>query len=391
MGYYTFSILIVLLLFSFQPAAVFAGETELIDGYITVSDETGRLLFQTGLPLTAGDLFIDEQDICYEITGLDGYNAHARRSPLAWAPAVQEPAVPTQGTFSTAAPLIAVYHTHTDECYLPSDGTTTRKGQGSIMQVGESLVSRLNELGYQTLHDTTLHDPHDANAYHRSRRTFMKLLRNRPTALFDIHRDSAPASAYQLTIDGKDATRLLLVVGRQNQNRSTTEQFARQLKAAADRKYRGLVRGIFIAHGNYNQDLDPQAMLVEIGSQYNTRQAAEHSAALFADILPALFTPAAAEKAPESPAPSANTEVPAPAEPSSPAPAPPPEAGTPANRQAPFYDVAKLLLLLLIGLLGYAYISTGSWQEVRRKLYRFRTREFADLFRRRSRRNKRND
>lgn len=387
MGYYISSLLLILLLCFLQPAAVWAGETELIDGYVTVSDEAGRLLFQTGLLLTAGDLFIDEQDVCYEITGLDGYTARARRSPLSWTPTAEEPAIPSQGTTTTAAPLIAVYHTHTDECYLPTDGTTTRKGQGSIMQVGESLVNRLHELGYQTRHDTTLHDPHDANAYHRSRRTFMKLLRNRPAALFDIHRDSAPASAYQLTIDGQDATKLLLVVGRQNQNRSTTEQFARQLKAAADRKYKGLIRGIFIAHGNYNQDLDPQAMLVEIGSQYNTRQAAEHSAALFADILPALFTPAAAEKAPAPSVPPAADQTPAPSAPAPPAAAPPePEATPPAN-QAPLYDAAKLLLLLLAGLLVYAYISTGSWQEVKRKLHQFRTREFADLFRR----NKRDD
>ena len=39
----------------------------------------------------------------------------------------------------------------------------------------------------------TPHDPHDAMAYDRSRRTAAELLKKNPIALLDIHRDAVPA------------------------------------------------------------------------------------------------------------------------------------------------------------------------------------------------------
>ena len=75
-------------------------------------------------------------------------------------------------------------------------------GKGSIMLVGDAFAKGLTNIGYQVIHDKTLHCPHDANAYQRSRRTFAKLLTNQPTTLFDIHRDSAPLNMYKTTING---------------------------------------------------------------------------------------------------------------------------------------------------------------------------------------------
>ncbi len=355
---------------------------ELDDGYMTVVDEQGLVLLETGLVVRPGDMFISEADRLYEVSVVDGTLARARfigEEPPAAAAAsvpVQAPASPGGPASATpiepAAPdiiqapapappqqLIALYYTHNDESYIPTDGKSSIPGNGGIFKVGDAMAKRLIELGYAVENDQTRHDPHDANAYHRSRRTFKRLLEQGPVAAFDIHRDSAPARAYHTTVNGQPATKILLVVGRQNQNRQTTMNYAKKIKAAVDSKHKGLVRGIFIAHGNYNQDLNPRTMLVEMGTQHNSREAAERTAALFADIVPAFLAPPA-----QAPA----------AAPS------PPAGGHPPADGGYLRDILNIVGVLAAGIAGFLFISTGSWREAKRKLARFRRFEFLNFF-----------
>lgn len=334
---------------------------ELDSGYITVVDESGDIVMQTGLTIRPGDQYISEDNRFYEITAVEGLLASARFVRNETDIAMETVAIPAQTPTDTPPQLIAVYHTHTDESYIPTDGNSTMPGKGTIMLVGDAFQKRLEELGYQVTHSKTLHDPHDANAYHRSRRTFMKLLNEQPAALFDIHRDSAPLKVYSTTINGQPAAKLLLVVGRQNQNRATTLNYAKKIKAATDAKYRGLIRGIFIAHGNYNQDLNPRAMLVEVGTQYNSREAAEYSVALLADAVPSFLKVATKNSA--SAAGPADPEV---------------SDVTPAE-ESYGSDMLYIIGALIIGSLGYLYLSTGSWGEAKNKLNHFFKYEFRDI------------
>ena len=66
-----------------------------------------------------------------------------------------------------------------------------------------------------------------------------------------------------------------LVVGRQNQNQAANQEFAEKLKAVADEKYPGLVKGIFAAKGNYNQDMMPTSILIEVSTHENEKEAAQ--------------------------------------------------------------------------------------------------------------------
>ena len=359
----------ILLIFGF-PGSAWAslshGNDEFTAGYITVIDETNTLILQTGLTISAGDQYISEDNKLYEITSVEGPLAKARYINHQSSISLEQLAIPVQGEVDTSQPIIAIYHTHTDESYLPTDGKSAQNGNGSIMLVGDAMAQRLTELGYQVTHDKTLHDPHDANAYQRSRRTFMKLLAQQPTALFDIHRDSAPLSMYKTIINGLDAAKILLVVGQQNQNKNTTFEYAKTIKSSTDAKYKGLIRGIFIAHGNYNQDLNPHSMLVEIGTQYNTLEAAEHSAALFADAVPSFIAinPNSTPENPVSSTPDAGIE----------------NSVDEAKLATPYsYDIAIILGALIIGIIAYLYLSTGSWQEAKSKLYKFYKYEFTNF------------
>lgn len=358
-------------------ATLATNSNELISEYSTVSNEENAILFQTGLSIHVGDQYINEEDKLYEITLVEGAVAKAHDITPEPSVVLEETAITVQGGVDNAKPLIAIYHTHTDESYIPTNGTATMNGKGSIMLVGDALTKGLTSVGYQVIHDKTLHCPHDANAYQRSRRTFMKLLTHQPAALFDIHRDSAPLAMYKTTINHQDAVKILLVVGQQNQNKNTTLAYAKNIKSRADGKYKGLIRGIFIARGNYNQDLNPRSMLIEMGTQYNTLKAAQYSAVLFASVLPS-FIPV-----PNSP--STWTEPKIPVLPLLPSVSVAPENpaavinGTREDvteRASYADDIAFILSVLILGTIAYLYLSTGSWQEAKYKLHGFFTYEF---------------
>ena len=67
-------------------------------------------------------------------------------------------------------------------------------------------------------------------------------------------------------------TQIQFVVGRQNQNLGINRQYATSLKAVADQIFPGLIKGIFFGRGNYNQDLSPLNLLLEVGAHTNSRK-----------------------------------------------------------------------------------------------------------------------
>jgi len=278
--------------------ALFKGERERGSGFYTVLDENEQPLFQTGLLVHRGDRYLTSDNRLYEIYQVKGDNAYCRLIDLYRAdgelvPAASETVAgrPVQGPppEALANKLVFIYHTHSDESYVPTDGRPDIPGNGGIYQVGTVLADNLKELGFPVIHDLGKHDPHDALAYTRSRRTVFNALKNyHPYVLFDVHRDSAPARFYSVAIDNVPTAQIMIVVGRQNPTMSTNLLFARRLKETADTIYPNLVRGIFMAHGNYNQDLDPMNVLLEVGTEGQTRAEAERAAALFARVVAAV-------------------------------------------------------------------------------------------------------
>jgi stage II sporulation protein P len=198
-------------------------------------------------------------------------------------------AVPAAARNWTERP-VAIYHTHTDESYVPSDGRASIPYNGGIYDVGETFKNSLINKEVKTRLDKTPHDPHDKNAYFRSRRTAFKLLKKNPVAMFDIHRDGVDdPDFYRKKINGEPVTQLRLVVGRQNPKMQANLDFAKRLMAYANEKYPGLVMEIYTARGNYNQDLLSTALLIEAGTYTNYKENAKDGIALLADITPVVL------------------------------------------------------------------------------------------------------
>ena len=266
-------------------------------GYYALVDESGRPLTLTARVLGVGDGYIDARNQRWQVVRVVGDRVVLRRigiEPMP-EPGAGRPAGPGQAAAGAAGPAgagpaggppaVAIYFTHSDESYVPTSGRAS-KPRGDVYAVGESLADRLRRQGYRVTVSPNNHNPHDGQAYLRSRRTAAQLMRLRPAALVDVHRDAVPPQLYETRVLGRPAVRVRLVVGRQNPHMSANLEFAKRLKSLADRELPGIVEGIFLARGDYNQDLSPRAILLEFGAHTNPLELAETAAQMFAPLIP---------------------------------------------------------------------------------------------------------
>lgn len=339
-----------------SPAAPW-GEERTDGTYFTIVDANGTVIDQTARVVYPGDELITEDNRHYRIMRVAGDTAYAEllgRKQLVWRtpphPGANDGVLAVQGRQQN---LIAVYHTHSDESYLPTDGAPSRPGDGGVFKVGEVFAEKLRSMGVMVDYNKQPHEPHDADAYRRSRRTAFRLAQKAPAAMIDIHRDGIrDPSSYATTVAGTPVAKVRLVIGRQNQNMGANLDFAQRVKAYLDEHYPGLVRGIYLARGNYNQDLSPRSLLVEVGTYTNSRERAQRGAALFAEGLPRVLGIAV-----------------------TPSPLAPGIGGTRADWTGIFW-----VILVLVGA-GFAFLwlSTGSLRGARERLRDFFVREWGSL------------
>ncbi|MBS4021645.1 MAG: stage II sporulation protein P [Dethiobacter sp.] len=280
----------------------------LAERYWRMVDTNGREIMVTGRRIYVGDEYITGDNKLYRVYKVSGRTAYARYIREVGAvfdagrtgifAALAEKVLPVQNNEEEGndlAPetepqrLIGIYHTHNAESYVPSEGTDSIFGKGGIHQVGASFKDAMEEKGIRVIHDETLHLPHDRGAYRRSRPTAERLLKEGPDIIFDIHRDAVPRHVYATQIEDEWVTQVQFVVGRQNPNMAVNRQLALDMKSTADEIHPGLVRGIFMARGHYNQDLTPMNLLLEVGAHTNSREAAEGGIALFTDVVAFYF------------------------------------------------------------------------------------------------------
>ena len=268
--------------------------------YYQMVDEAGNVVYDTGWKIRVGDEFLTHDNKRYEITHIEGSKARVRLigqeqlveiSPLERQRRLGNGIIGMGLARAEERKKVAIYHTHNDEAYVPSDGTESADdGRGGILRVGDAFGAALEKNGLAVVHSENSHIPHDNMAYERSRRTVVSLLKEGPAAVFDVHRDATPPEAYRGEIDGQDVTKVQLVVGKYGPTSKQIEEYALQMKAASDNLHPGLVKGIFFAKGgDYNQDLHPKSMLVEVGAHTNSREAAERGVAMFADAIPVVL------------------------------------------------------------------------------------------------------
>lgn len=287
------------------------------DGYYTWRDEAGNVITYTALAPVVGDTYITEDNRLYEVVevGEDRTVRAEFREEVELPRIVAGPVEPrvswlgrwlaaaaelvqARGRSGDAGP-IGIYHSHNAESYVPTSGDEFETPHGDIVEVGQALQKYFEEQGYRAIWSDRSHLPHDGGAYQRSRATVRELLEQGAVALIDVHRDAIPAEQYREVVAGEQLTKVRLVVGRQNPNREANLELAKRIKAVADERYPGLIKGIFNARGNYNQDVGPRAILMEFGTHETSLQEAIRAASLMAEVYPAAagLAPGTAEQA----------------------------------------------------------------------------------------------
>jgi stage II sporulation protein P len=274
----------------FTVSLMAAAEAELPEKYMSLKDSRGKVICRTGHQVVIGDQYLNSDNQLYQVVGIQGNTARVKPVAETKGNVFDRIKLMVMGFFNPdllgagikSHGPIAIYHTHSDESYVPSDGVSSKKANGGIFQVGDTLTSAFESEGIPVIHSKTPHDPHDAMAYDRSRRTAFELLKKRPSCILDVHRDAVPPQEYADVINGQQVTKVQLVVGRGNPNFSANNSFAKQIKATVDRIDPGLIKGIYYGKGKFNQDLGPRTMLLEFGAHTNSKEAAEKSSRIFA-------------------------------------------------------------------------------------------------------------
>ena len=179
-------------------------------------------------------------------------------------------------------PIVYIYNSHQLENYnnenLQIYGITP-----NVLMASYLLKEKLNQKKIPTIvEETNLAEFLELNNWnhsmsYRASRIFMLDKKNTYDSLvyyIDIHRDSIKKEASTITINNKKYAKILFVVGLENKNYQKNLTLATNINNLFNKYYKGLSRGILKKEGQnvngiYNQDISPNAMLIEVGGVDN--------------------------------------------------------------------------------------------------------------------------
>ena len=323
------------------------------DCVYTLLNADGEVLTRRAGRMYVDDEYISGDDKLYRVAFVDDVACTATAEELGTAVPDEQAFAAFQGALAEKEDndkLICMYSTHSDESYVPSDGASSLWENAGIYDVGGALKKNLESRGITVEYSDKSFLPHDADAYNRSRSTVEDYVKKGPDAIIDIHRDGVDADEYETEVDGEDTSMVRLFVGRSNQNAAENKAFAQKLKAAADKAYPGLIKDIFIGRGNYNQELYPQAILLEFGTYEIEKEKAISATDYMAEVIDeVLYGPSA-------------------------------EASTGGRNGAAAKGITWAIVIALIGAAIYALFATGSLGGMWKKLGRGASEMTAGVF-----------
>ena len=178
-------------------------------------------------------------------------------------------------------PIVYIYNTHQLETY--SSENLNDNMVPNVMMAGSLLTERLNKNGIKTVfEDTNLSDfitrmGLPSNELYGGSRVFVTNAKEKYSSLkyfIDLHRDSVSKDISTININNKEYARVLFVLGITNKNYETNKVMMSKLNDIINEKYPKLSRGIYEVDipdwpEIYNQDLDNNAILIELGAKDN--------------------------------------------------------------------------------------------------------------------------
>lgn len=196
---------------------------------------------------------------------------------------------------------ILLLHTHSMESYSPFSANNyhSLNDKQNVVMVGNIMTNVLeSKYKYNVLHDKTRHDKVSyGDSYINSLNTIKSQLSKNESikVVLDVHRDAfkiineayakKKKEEYTVKINGKNAARVMLVIGNKNPNYSELKKFAVYVQKKMDKLYPGLFLKVVMKNGKYNQYYKDHSMLIEVGCTQNTDAEAKYSAELIGNVI----------------------------------------------------------------------------------------------------------
>lgn len=206
------------------------------------------------------------------------------------------------GAFAVACPRegpqILIVHTHGSEAYTMPEGQgyvstgsyRTAENDKNVIRIGDEIAAVLSAYGLSVLHDRTRHDdPAYNGAYTRSAASVRAYREKYPgiTYILDVHRDAvqdAEGRQYKLvSAEDPRAAQVCFIMGVNHEGWEENLKLAAAVQRTLAADHPTLMRPISLINANYNQDLAPGSVLVEVGAAGNSLDEAVYAARLFAD------------------------------------------------------------------------------------------------------------
>lgn len=214
-------------------------------------------------------------------------------------------AQPLEWKLCSAEPTVLILHTHATESYRKQGedyretvAYRTRDEDFNMLSIGDRVAQVLEAGGVHVVHDRTLHDDPDYNtAYSHARKGIRAILAEHPSIclILDIHRDALEDKKgnqlpVRVQLGEASAAQLMLVMGTGNagaNNPYYQDNLALGLKLSAvlEQQNPGLTRPVSLRSQRFNQDLQANTLLVEIGAAGNTHAEALLTAQKLAEAI----------------------------------------------------------------------------------------------------------
>ena len=211
-------------------------------------------------------------------------------------------AEPLQWNLFGEAPAVLILHTHSTESYTKngedyvetSDWRTVDENY-NMLSIGARVGEILAENGITAIQDRELHDYPSYNGSYVHARTSMKAyLKEYPSIqlVLDLHRDASGGEGGQMRtramVNGVPSAQLMVVLGTNHNAYEENLSFGLKLHAQLESQAKGIMRPLQLRAQRFNQDLNPAALLIEVGAAGNTHQEAMTAAEELAKAIVAL-------------------------------------------------------------------------------------------------------
>lgn len=207
---------------------------------------------------------------------------------------------PVEKTDVSSSPQVYIYNTHQTESYsmktLEPYNITP-----SVMMASYLMKEHFQKEGIETIvEETNISDYMKEQGYQYAEsyvasRTFVEsILKKYPDLklIIDLHRDAIPHDSSTITIGEKNYAKVLFIVGMNNPNYQTNLSLAQSISDLINQSYPKLSRGIMSKSGSnvnglYNQDLNGNMILLELGANENTIDEVQNTVEAIVPIISA--------------------------------------------------------------------------------------------------------